>query len=132
MARKEIRKKSVSGAGVEKSVRATVRYLRISAQKLNSVAREVRNLSLPEAKRVLQFLPKKAAVLLLKLLNSAAASAALKSMKVEDLYVRRLEIGPGPSLKRGRAVSRGSYHPIRKKTSYVNVELAEVIHGTKS
>ncbi len=132
MVRKVIREKSPSDVGVRKSVRATVRYLRISAQKLNSVAREVRNLSLPEARRVLQFLPKKAAVLLLKLLNSAAASAVLKSMKAEDLYVRRLEIGPGPSLKRGRAVSRGSYHPIRKKTSYVNVELTEVSDGTKS
>jgi len=115
-----------------KIAKASAKYLRISPQKLNGVARQVRGLPLVEAENVLRFMTKKGAVLLLKVLKSAAANATSKSMSKGKLSVHRIEIGQGSFLKRGRPVSRGSFHPILKKTSHVLIELKEEANGSKS
>lgn len=115
-----------------KMAQAHTKYLRISPQKLNGVARQVRGLPLLEAENVLRFMTKKGAVLLLKVLKSAAANAVSKAMSKEKLSIRRIEIGQGPFFKRGRPVSRGSFHPILKKTSHVLIELKEEVNGSES
>lgn len=106
--------------------------LRISAQKLNSVARVVRGLPVLSAQDKLRFLGKKGAVFLFKGLKAAVSAAKAKSMDEAGLFISKIEIGPGPFLKRGRPVSRGSFHPILKKTSRFLIELKDKKYGTKS
>lgn len=129
---KSLKKISEDKKNEVKIAQASTKYLRISPQKLNGVARRVRRLPLVEAENVLRFMTKKGAGLLLKVLKSAAANATSKSMSKEKLAVHRIEIGQGPFLKRGRPVSRGSSHPILKKTSHVLIELKEEANGSKS
>lgn len=109
-----------------------IKYLRISSQKLNGMARQVRGLSVIRAQEKLKFVPQKAARLLLKALRAAVSSALAKQLNESRLLVKRLEVGQGPSLKRGIPVSRGVYHPIIKKTSHVLVELEEAGNGAES
>ncbi len=115
-----------------KMAKASAKYLRISPQKLNGVARQVRGLPLVKAENILRFMTKKGAVLLLKVLKSAAANATSKAMNKDKLSLHRVEIGQGSALKRGRPVSRGSSHPILKKTSHVLIELKEEANGSES
>lgn len=113
-------------------VKAKGRYLPLSAQKLNAVAREVRGLLLSTAEQRLAFMNKKGAKLILKVLKSAASNALSKSLNRTRLVIHRLEVGAGTSLKRGIPVSRGVFHPIIKRRSHVLIELREEDNGTKS
>ena len=118
-------KKVIKGETEARKVRAVGRYLRISAQKAGSVARQVRGLHLVDAQNQLTFMVKKGSRLILKILNSAAANAAARSLNKSKLVISRIEVGAGPPLKRGNPVSRGVFHPILKKTAHVLVELRE-------
>lgn len=120
-----MKEQEVKEKGIVKIARAESKHLRISAQKVNSVAKIIRGHSVKDATNTLKFLTKKAAFLILKSINSAAASAKAKGMNTDKLFVSKIDIGKGAFIKRGRPVSRGSYHPILKKTSHIFVELEE-------
>ena len=60
-----------------------------------------------------------------KLIASAAANATNNHKADEKkLVVKSVSVTKGPTLKRGRAVSKGSTHKINKRTSILKVELA--------
>ena len=40
-----------------------------------------------------------------------------------DLVFKEIQIGEGPRLKRGKAASRGSWHPFKKRMSHIRVVL---------
>lgn len=106
---------------------AVSKYNRISAQKARLVANEIRGYSFPEAADVLKAMPKKAAGLILKVLNSAGANAKYqKPDLVEDnLFIKKITIDEGPTLKRFRARARGRAGRIRKRTSNIVVVLSD-------
>jgi large subunit ribosomal protein L22 len=83
----------------------------------------IRGKGVAEARRILQFSPKRAAKSILKTLESAAANAKQKGVKEEKLRVSRAVADPGPSFKRVRPVSRGQAHRILKRTTHVTIEL---------
>ncbi len=113
-------------------VSATTKYLRGSPDKLREVADVVRGLTPDAALNQLKFLPKRAAGLLADTLNSALANAT-HNLKLgrENLKIKSIEINEGPRLKRFRAVSRGTAHQYKKRTSHIKVVLEEVTGGTK-
>lgn len=115
---------------VENSVVVKARYLKISAQKLNLVTKIVRGKSLSQAEAILKFSKLKAARLVFKLLASAKAAARDRGLALKEFFVLEISAGQGPSLKRGHPVSRGSWHPIRKKTAHLILKLGN--YGTKS
>ncbi|MCL5003793.1 MAG: 50S ribosomal protein L22 [Patescibacteria group bacterium] len=128
---KQVQKSKIKNQNHEgKVVTVRARYLRISAQKLNLLAKILRRQSLTQAMRMTRFSSVKAARLIGKLLKSGETAAREKGLEVENLYVTSLLVGQGPSLKRGRPVARGSYHPIRKKTAHLVLELKEVKNGS--
>lgn len=106
-------------------MKAIRRYLRISSKKVNLVADLVRGKPVETAINFLQFAPKKSAKPLLETLRSAVANAQqnFKQQK-KDLYVSKIIVNEGPTLKRARMVSRGRSHPIMKRTSHITVEVA--------
>jgi len=47
-------------------------------------------------------------------------------LKKEDLYISKILVDPGPSLKRYRPRARGSVFPISKRTSHVTIFLSSL------
>ena len=107
-------------------VTARLSNLRISPRKVRLVANLIRGLDVVRARTQLQFLVKRPALPVLKLLNSAAANAKHNfKLNPEDMYVAKILVDEGPSLRRSRPQSRGRVHPIKKKSSHVSLTLAE-------
>lgn len=99
-------------------------FLRSSSSKMGLVADQIRGKSLAEARTLLKFSYKKAAQLLLKVLNSAAANAKENlNLTESSLKVAKVLVGQGPTMKRIQPVSRGMAHPILKRTVHVSVYL---------
>ncbi len=105
---------------------ASLSYSRVGAQKARLVADLVRGKSVDRAAKVLAFTPKKTAVLLKKLLQSAVANAEQKGVKdIDSLYIKKLCIDIGPSLRRFRPRAQGRATPIKRKTSHMTIVIEE-------
>lgn len=112
-------------------IKAKLNYLRIAARKVRLVADLVRNMDVKEAEIQLKFMPKRASLPLLKLLNSAIANAKSNfNLEKDILYIKKITVDEGPPFKRWRAGSRGRANPIAKKTSHINLVL-DVKPGVK-
>lgn len=106
-------------------MRAYSNYLRISPYKLLVVAGIVQGKDVTYALNFLKYLPKKGGLMLYKLIKSAASNAENNfKVPMKNLKIEKIVVNKGPALKRGLPVSRGRWHPILKRTSYVAVELA--------
>jgi large subunit ribosomal protein L22 len=72
------------------------------------------------------FTVKRPAEPILKLLNSALASARNDFKLSEDnLYISKITVDAGPTLKRSNPESRGRAFPIMKRTSHIVLILSE-------
>ena len=108
--------------------KATAKYIRISPHKCRMVADMVRGKSVEEAMSILQFTPKKAAGLIMKVLQSAVANAEQDpSVDVDKLYVKNVLIDDGPTWKRWDTRARGRATRILKRTSHITVILDQEI-----
>ncbi len=107
--------------------RAISKFNRISASKVRLVANEIRGYSLPEAIDVLKAMPKKGAKLILKALYSVGANAKYMNPDVleNSLYIKKICIDEGPTLKRFRPRARGRASRIRKRTSNILIVLSD-------
>jgi len=106
-------------------MKAIRRNLRISPKKVNLVADLVRGKPVEQAINFLQFTPKRSAKPLMETIKSAVANA-IQNFKQDrkDLYISKIVVNEGSTLKRHRPVSRGRSHPILKRTSHITVEVA--------
>lgn len=104
-------------------VTAKLRYLRISPRKVRLVTGLIKGLSVDEAERQLKFLTKRASLPILKLLNSAVANAQNDNLTKDNLYIAKITVDPGATLKRWRARAFGRATPIMKRTSHVTIVL---------
>lgn len=106
--------------------RAVGKYIRISPQKARLVADVVRGMGVDQAITTLRFMPKKGAVILRKVIESAVANATQEDQTdVDNLYVKKIMIDGGPSLKRIRPRAMGRATGIIKRTSHITVVLDE-------
>ena len=114
------------------SIIVKLKHLRIAPRKVRLVADLIRGKKIDETQAILNFTVKKAAPPLLKLLNSAAASAKNDFQLDElNLYISKITVDEGPKLKRWRPRSRGQTAPIQKKTSHITLVLDEIEKGKK-
>jgi large subunit ribosomal protein L22 len=102
---------------------ATQKYLILSPRKIRPVADVVRKMTPLEALERLPFVGKKAAEPLEKVIRQAMANARNRGISETELAFKEIQIGEGPRLKRGRPVSRGQWHPIKKRMSHIRVVL---------
>ena len=103
---------------------AHAKYVRISSNKVRIVVDLIRGKSVDDAVAILQFTPKAASPVVLKVLNSAIANAVNNNeMDRKTLYVAEVYANPGPTLKRYVARSRGSASPMLRRTSHISVVL---------
>ena len=107
-------------------VRATARYLPISAQKMRLVCDQVRGMDADQALVVLRYMPQKGARFLSKLIESAVNNAENNfELNRTDLYISHLVANEGPRLKRMKAGARGRYKPRVKRLAHITVVLSE-------
>ncbi|MEW6350419.1 MAG: 50S ribosomal protein L22 [Thermodesulfobacteriota bacterium] len=106
---------------------ATLKHARISARKARLVADLVRGMKADAAIAVLQFTPKKAAVMIKRLVESAVGNATQSRGVDEDkLYVRSIKVDEGATGKRWMPRAMGRATRIRKRTSHITVGIEEL------
>ena len=104
-------------------MKAFLKNYRQSPRKVRLVADAVRGKKVDAVMVELQFMPKRASRAISKLIASAKANAENNFKVTEALYIKEITVDDGPTYKLHRPVSRGRAHPIRKRTSHVNVAL---------
>lgn len=110
------------------AVTATARYVRTSARKARLVADLVRGKSVADAQAILAYSPRAAAVPVRKVLQSAIANADHNSgLDATELYVERIAVDEGPTLRRYRPRAMGRATRINKRTCHITVGLAPVL-----
>ena len=106
------------------------RFARTSAQKARLVADQVRGLSVDKALNILTFSPKKAAVLVKKVLESAIANAEHnEGADIDALRVATIMVDEGPSMKRIRPRAKGRADRILKRTAHITVVVSDAKAG---
>lgn len=111
-------------------VDAKLNYLRIAPRKVRLVVDLVRGRRVSEAEDRLYFVKKKASKPVGKLLKSAIANAEHNfDLKKDNLYISKITVDEGPTLKRWRPRARGAANEIQKKTSHITIVLDEVEPG---
>lgn len=107
-------------------IRARGRYLRISPTKLRLVTRPLSGKRVEEALQLLQFIPKKGARLVKKVVEQAVANAEQRpQVDVDTLFIKGIWVDGGPVLKRFMTRAMGRANRILKRTSHLTVVLAE-------
>jgi len=102
--------------------KATLRGVRLSAQKGRLIADMIRGKKVDQALDVLTFTPKKGAVILKRVLESAIANAEhndgadIDELKVSSIYVEK-----GSVIKRFSARAKGRGDRISKQTCHIYV-----------
>ncbi len=107
--------------------KAVGKSIRISPQKARLVADVVRGMDVDKAITTLRFMPKKGAGIIRKVLESAVANATQDDqIDVDSLYVKKIFVDGGPSLKRIRPRAMGRATRVIKRTSHITVVLDEM------
>lgn len=105
---------------------AKLRYARISPQKARLVADQVRGAPVEKALQLLMFSNKKAADIIKKVVESAVANAEHnEGADIDILKVSAISVDEGPTLKRIKPRAKGRADRILKRTSHINVTVAE-------
>ncbi len=105
---------------------AKLSYARIAPQKCRLVADQIRGLPVERALETLTFSQKKAAQLVRKVLESAIANAEHnEGADVDELKVSAICVDEGPIHKRWRARAKGRANRILKRTSHIQITVAE-------
>ena len=111
-------------AGVE--VRASMKGIRMSAQKVRLVVDLVRGKPADEALAMLKFLPNVAAEPVGKVLRTAIANAEENfGLSREDLVVATAFADEGPTRKWRRFGARGRFKPVLRRSSHITIVVTE-------
>ena len=106
--------------------KSIAKSIRISPQKARLVADLVRGNDVESAINTLRFMPKKAARIIRKLIESAVANANQnEAIDVDTLYIKKVFVDGGPMLKRIRPRAMGRASRILKRSSHITVVLDE-------
>ena len=111
--------------------RAIQRMTRQSPYKMRLVIDQIRGKDVNEALALLTFSKKHAAKQIEKTLRSAVANAEQKAREsgepidTDRLYVKHAIVNEGPKMKRFMPAAMGRATPIQKRTSHVEIIVAE-------
>jgi large subunit ribosomal protein L22 len=107
-------------------VHAIMKNVRMSAQKMREVVRQIQGLPALQAQAVLAVVPRKGARFVAKTLRSAIANAENnKNAKPELLIVKEAVAGTATSLRRFTPKARGSAGPIIKRNCHIKIVLSD-------
>ncbi|MDD5544067.1 MAG: 50S ribosomal protein L22 [Acidobacteriia bacterium] len=107
--------------------KATVRFVRISPQKVRLVVDLIRGKQVGRAIDILRFTKKRGAKHVEKVLRSAIANAQQReeSVDVDELYVKKTYVNEGPRLKRIRPAPMGRAYRYQRRLAHITVEIAD-------
>ncbi len=111
--------------------KAQARYIRVTPQKARRVVDLIRGKQAGEAVAVLQFAPQAAGEPVLKVVQSAIATARVKAERASEpfderlLVVQEAYVDEGPTMKRFRPRAQGRAYRINKRTSHITVVVAQ-------
>jgi large subunit ribosomal protein L22 len=114
-----------------RQARAIQRTTRQSPYKMRLVIDEIRGKDVNAALNYLAFSKKHAAKQIEKVLKSAVANAEVRAreanepLDVDTLFVKHAVVNEGPKLKRFTPAAMGRATPILKRTSHVEIVVAE-------
>lgn len=124
--RREKRKEAEAANKENPVVVARAKYVKAPPQKVRLIADAIRGKSTEEALHILRFIPKKAARLMEKVVESAIANAENNfQLDTGELFVFKAYVDGGPIVRRFRARAMGRATPIRRRTSHITVALKE-------
>jgi large subunit ribosomal protein L22 len=116
----------MAAATENRTVQAVAKFVHVSPRKARLVADNIRGLSVPEARTVLAFTTRAAAVDVEKVLRSAVANAeANHGMTGDELVVAEVFVDEGPTIKRFQPRARGRVGRIHKRTCHITIKVAE-------
>ena len=105
---------------------ATLRGVRLSAQKGRLVADLIRGKPVDQALNVLAFSPKKGAKIIKKVLESAIANAEHNDgADIDELKVKTIYVDKATTLKRFTARAKGRGNQIGKQTCHIRVAVGD-------
>ena len=108
------------------TAKSQIKLQRVSVRKANLVAALIRKQDVSTAINILKNTNKKSSPLFLKLLNSAIANAVNNhGMNAEKLFISKVLVNEGPTLKRFQPRSQGRAYSILKRTSNITIEVSE-------
>lgn len=109
-------------------VTAKLKHYHSAPRKVRIIVDTIRGLNVTDAVSQLENLNKRAAIGVLKLLNSAIANAVNNfSLDKDNLYIKIILVDQGMVYKRWMPKAHGSAGRIRKSTSHVTIVLDERI-----
>lgn len=107
------------------TVRAVAKGVDQTPRKVSLVASLVRNRTVADALVILEHVPKRAALPVKKVIESAKANAVNNhGLDAKTLTITTLTVTTGPRLRRFKPASRGRALPFEKKTSHILVEVS--------
>ena len=114
-------------------VHAITKNVRMSAQKMREVVRQIQGLPAQEAANVLAVVPRKGARIVAKTLKSAMANAEdlkahhaeYREMDTDNLVIKEAVAQTASILKRFTPKARGSAGPILKRNCHVKIILSD-------
>jgi large subunit ribosomal protein L22 len=107
-------------------LKAVGKYISVSPQKARLVADLVRGKAVSESISIMEYTPKVASRYIFKLINSAVANSSNREgIDVDTLFVKKIFVDQGPTLKRFRARAMGRGTRILKRTCHITVVLEE-------
>tara|TARA_X000001036_G_C20549054_1_gene753596 strand:+ start:543 stop:881 length:339 start_codon:yes stop_codon:yes gene_type:complete len=101
-----------------------VKYVRQSPFKIRFVADLIRGKKVLDAINILSSTNKKASQFLLKSVKSAVANINYNddaNFENDELYVKKILVDGGPTIKRFRPAAMGRAVPIKKRTSHITI-----------
>lgn len=106
--------------------RAVSKHLRITPQKARLVGDMIRGKRVEEALMILDYVPRKAARLISKTLRSVIANAEnTQRVDVDRLYVSRITVDEGVTIKRFLPRAHGRATPLKKRSSHITIVVDE-------
>ncbi len=107
--------------------KAKLKYLRMSPRKVRYVVDQVRGKYVVDAMKILSLGKRGACKPVKKLIASAVANAdETGQVDVDNLFIDKIYVDEGPTLKRFRPRAMGRATQIRKRTSHITVILKEI------
>lgn len=113
-------------------IKAKVKNIRISPRKTRLVVDVVRGMQVEKALGQLQFMNKRAAKPVMKLVKSAIANATNNyELEESNLFVKTIKVDEGMTIKRWLPRARGRATPLRKRSCHIDLVLGEVVDSGK-
>ncbi|AEF93121.1 ribosomal protein L22 [Desulfotomaculum nigrificans CO-1-SRB] len=110
--------------------RAIAKFIRVSPRKARMVVDLIRGKKLDEALAILRYTPNKATEAVTKVVKSAAANAEHNyDMDKDELYISKIYVDQGPSLKRIMPRAMGRADIIKRRTSHITVVVSDKKEG---